>query len=76
MSVDASQPVTLLASIAHRLAERRRVAGRAASRRLERRPSRTGDQPSAPDVARLFDLPFDVMGVASFDGVMRLWRRA
>jgi PAS domain S-box-containing protein len=71
MSVDASQPVTLLASIAHRLAERRRVAGRAASRRLERRPSRTGDQPSAPDVARLFDLPFDVMGVASFDGVMR-----
>jgi PAS domain S-box-containing protein len=71
MSVDASQPVTLLASIAHRLAERGRVAGRIASRRLERRPSRTGDQPSAPDVARLFDLPFDVMGVASFDGVMR-----
>jgi PAS domain S-box-containing protein len=71
MSVDASQPVTLLASIAHRLAESGRVAGRIASRRLGRRPSRTGDQPSAPDVARLFDLPFDVMGVASFDGVMR-----
>ena len=71
MSVHASQPVTLLASIAHRLAERGRVAGRIASCRPERRPSRTGDQPSAPDVARLFDLPFDVMGVASFDGVMR-----
>jgi PAS domain S-box-containing protein len=65
------EPVALLASIAHRLAESGRVAGRIAARRLRRRPSRTGDQPSAPDVARLFDLPFDVMGVASFDGVMR-----
>ena len=65
MSVDASQPVTFLASIARRLAERGRVAGRIAPRRLGRRPSHTGDQPSAPNVARLFDLPFDVMGVAS-----------
>ena len=71
MSVDASQPVTLIASIAHRLAESGRVASRIASRRLGCRPSPTGDQPSAPDVARLFDLPFDVMGVASLDGVMR-----
>jgi PAS domain S-box-containing protein len=71
MSIDASRPVTLLASIAHRLAERGRAAGRIASRPLGRRPSRTGDGPSAPDVARLFELPFDIMGVASFDGVMR-----
>jgi hypothetical protein len=65
MSVDAPQPVTLLASIARRLAERGRVGGRIAPRRLGRRPSRIGDQPFGPDVARLFDLPFDVMGVAS-----------
>jgi PAS domain S-box-containing protein len=65
------EPVTSLASIAHRFAERGRAAGRIASRRFGRRSSRTGDEPSAPDVARLFELPFDVMGVASFDGVMR-----
>jgi PAS domain S-box-containing protein len=71
MSVVGFQPVTFLASIAHRLAERGRVAGQIASRRLGRRRGPSGDQPSAPDVARLFELPFDVMGVASFDGVMR-----
>jgi PAS domain S-box-containing protein len=30
-----------------------------------------GDRPSDADAARLFELPFDVMGVASFDGVLR-----
>jgi PAS domain S-box-containing protein len=63
--------VTSLASIAHRLAERGRAAGRVASRRFARLSGHTGDQPSAPDVARLFDVPFDIMGVASFDGIMQ-----
>ena len=53
-------PVSLLSSIAHRLTERARaVAG-----------WRRARGPRTADVGRLFELTFDLMGVASLDGTM------
>jgi PAS domain S-box-containing protein len=63
--------VTSIASIAQRLSQRGRRAAWIALRRLERRLDPAVGQPPVPDVARLFDVPFDIMGVASFDGIMQ-----
>jgi PAS domain S-box-containing protein len=60
MEATLSKLVTLLSSIAHQLAERVRAVARIASR----------ERPADPDVARLFELPLDLMGVASIDGTI------
>jgi PAS domain S-box-containing protein len=60
MEATLSKLVTLLSSIAHQLAERVRAVARIASR----------ERPADPDVARLFELPFELMGVASLDGTI------
>ena len=52
--------MSLLSSIAHRLTERVRAVRRMASR----------PRPADRDVGRLFEITFDLMGVASLDGTM------
>jgi PAS domain S-box-containing protein len=62
--------VTPLSSIVQRVAARSHAVASHLTTRA-RRSDPSGGRPSDPDVARLFELPFDIMGVASFDGVMR-----
>jgi PAS domain S-box-containing protein len=73
MAATLSKSVIPLSSIAHRLAERVGAVAGIASRglsALERRLRVSSDGPADPNVARLFELPFDLMAVTSFDGVM------
>jgi PAS domain S-box-containing protein len=60
MAATLSKLVTPVSSIAHQLAARVRAVARIASR----------ERPADPDVARLFEFPFDLMGIASLDGTM------